>query len=375
MAKIYTVTFHRANNYGAFLQAYALQKVLLENKMDTEILDYDNKYISNIYRLFRGNETNLVRDIYHVTKNIFYFLPTKKRYEAFAKSRNNLKLSRYFKNTNEVRKNNFDNNIFIIGSDRVWNPNLTGGIDDIYTLNLNGKSIKKISYAASFGDIKNLKENEEEFKRRLSCFDGISVREKNAKDSLEKIINKKIEVVLDPSLLLDIKTWTSYCEEKRIIEDKYIFIYSIMNPSDLFVDTVNKLYDKTGYKIIFFEKKQSGNYKKIKGKLTSYYSAGPKEFVNLLKNAEYVVTSSFHGNALASIFNKKTFSILSDKPDRIITLLSKLELQKQIVKDCNDFDRAYSNIVDWNKTNNILNNERKKSVKWLINEIERVKDE
>ena len=95
---VYTITFHRANNYGAMLQAYALQKKISE-KFETQILDYDNKYISNIYRLFRGNDTFILRDIYHFIKNVSSYKKDKYRYNNFLQFRNQLKLSKYVKNS------------------------------------------------------------------------------------------------------------------------------------------------------------------------------------------------------------------------------------------------------------------------------------
>lgn len=362
---VYTITFHRANNYGAMLQAYALQKKISE-KFETQILDYDNKYISNIYRLFRGNDTFILRDIYHFIKNVSSYKKDKYRYNNFLQFRNQLKLSKYFKNSEEVN-NNFKNvdSVYVVGSDQVWNTNISHGFDEVYTLGFASNESIKIAYAASSGKVNVLKDNENKFKDSLNRLNSISVREKPMCDYLVDTLDKDVTVTLDPSLLLTKEQWEDFSGEDRIIEEKYIFAYSVGNANESYYETLNDLAKLTGYKIVFFDKKDNN----IKFKKESRYTSGPIEFVNLLKYSEYVVTTSFHGTALSIILNKNFFPVLSSLPDRLLTLLRKMNLDNRIIKNKNDFMNIFYKEIDWCSVNTILNEERIKSERWLFNAI------
>ena len=367
MKKIYTATFHRANNYGAVLQAYALQKVLLENNYDTEILDYDNKKISAPYRIFAKIDNNFIKSIKFSFKNIFFYNKIKKRNKNFDEVRQKLKMSKYFFDAKSVYDIYEKGATFIVGSDQIWNPNLTGNLDTIYTLNFNDKNIRRIAYAASTGSTDNIKNYLFEMSNILSNFDSISVREKQLQLLLSKNINKNIELVLDPTLLIDKKDWIEFASKKRMINEKYIFTYEVGNPNELFYYTVNELANKTGLKVVYFGKQDiKNNYKCSK---ESCYTAGPMEWVNLLLNAEYVVTTSFHGTALSMVLNKIPFIILSTSSNRITSLLDLLNLDRCIVKSRDDFERVFKQSINWKDVNSILEINRNKSIDWLITAI------
>ena len=114
---------------------------------------------------------------------------------------------------------------------------------------------------------------------------------------------------------------------------------------------------------------------KYECKKKSYYSAGPAEWLNLLFNAEYVVTTSFHGVALSSLLNKEMFVVLSTLPDRLTTLLNTLELNNRIINDKNKIDNLLNKKTEWDKVNKLIEQERKKSLNWLLNAIESDKNE
>ena len=129
----------------------------------------------------------------------------------------------------------------ITGSDQVWNPQIVGGLSEIYTLNFGGNEIKRISYAASVGDVNVISDNKEEFSKKLSNLNYISVRENDAKDELQKIINKDIEVVLDPTLLMSREEWNSEIISVNKCNQKYIVAYVVEPDTEykVFVDGTN----------------------------------------------------------------------------------------------------------------------------------------
>lgn len=370
MKKVETVTFHLANNYGAVLQAYALQKVISQ-KYNTEILNYDNKFISNNYKAFKQASKNPIKTVYHFAKDICNYNKEIKRIRLFDNFRNNyLKMSNHFTNDENPQYPTAD--VYIVGSDQVWNPFLTNGVDNVYLLD-KLENTKKISYAASSGDIKYIDENKEEFFTKFNAFDYVSVREEKLKNYLIKNGRKNVDVVLDPTLLLTKEMWEEFAGKERIEKDKYVFVYSVNNANKLFIKFVNKFAKEKGLKIVFFDKNDIKNCYKYSKK--SYYSTGPVEFVNLLFYADYVITTSFHGTALSCILNKNFFAVLSTFPDRLDTLLEILNLKDRIIYNMCDYEKALSNVIDWRKVNNLLKIARDKSLAWLNNSIECDKNE
>jgi len=371
--RIITVTFHLADNYGALLQAYALQKLLLSKKINTMILNYDNKNISGSYSLLKSDSKKPIKAIKNFLYNILFLSVNIKKKNNFNKFRKNLQLTELFSDKKKVENIYKENDVFIVGSDQVWNPNWTGGVDEIYTLCFGNKKIKRLSYAASSGNVINVEKNINVFKERLNNFAFISVRENSLKEYLEKILNRPVEIALDPTMLLEKKDWIKIAGNKRIEKEKYIFTYEAGNPNQQYYDAVNKLAYLTGLKIVYFGKHDLRG--KYECKKKSYYSAGPAEWLNLLFNAEYVVTTSFHGVALSSLLNKEMFVVLSTLPDRLTTLLNTLELNNRIINDKNKIDNLLNKKTEWDKVNKLIEQERKKSLNWLLNAIESDKNE
>jgi hypothetical protein len=370
MKKVETVTFHLANNYGAVLQAYALQKIISQ-RYDTEILNYDNKFISNNYKVFKPFSKNPIKTLYHLFKDICDYKKESVKSRLFDNFRNDyLEMSNYFEKK--------DNPIFpkaaayIVGSDQVWNPFLTGGVDRIYLLD-EIKDTRKISYAASSGNLKYIDNKKDEFFSKYNNFDRVSVREEKLKKYLEKNSEKKVDVVVDPTLLMSKEMWKDFAGAERIEKEKYIFVYSVNNSNELFVKFVNKFAKENNLKIVYFDKRDIMN--KFKGRKKSYYETGPKEFVNLLYYSEYVITTSFHGTALSCILNKKFYVVLSTFPDRLDTILETLDLKSRVVNDMNDYDKILADKIDWKKSNKLLEKARIKSLKWLFDSIECDKNE
>lgn len=367
MKKIAILTFHNAHNYGAMLQAYALQKKC-EEYGKCEILDYENKKISNQYKIIRIVGKNPINIIKRAVLDIKNYKKRKLRAEKFNNFMNgymNLSLKRFKKEEN-LKKENIKYDILITGSDQVWNPQIVGGLSEIYTLNFGENEIKRISYAASVGDVNVISDNKEEFLKKLSNLNYISVRENDAKDELQKIINKDIEVVLDPTLLMSREEWNSEIISINKCNQKYIVAY-VVEPDTEYIKIVNELSRKTNLPVVYFEAKNSG-YTNV---LKSEYTAGPLEFVNYIKNAEYVVTTSFHATVFSIIFNKKFFIIPHKKTGaRVTTLLKKLGIDGRIFSNYDEFKTIdYDFETDWSIIEKNLKNEQDASIKWLKNAI------
>ena len=362
--KILITTFNKAHNYGAMLQEYALlQKVSKDNV--TEILNYEDKYIKKNYRLLNLGYGNLLNRLKQILKSILFFTMNKKRYDAFKKfEKDNITLTKKYHNIDELNKSKLDYDVFITGSDQVWNPTITNGLSDVYTLNFGPKQVKRISYAASVGNSDNVKKYKSQYLKKLNCINVISVREKSAEIELSKIINnKEIKTVLDPTLLLTKKEWENVIINNKKIASKYILAYEV-EENEEFIKIVNYLSEQTGYKIIHFSQRNKNRLNNI---LFSAYTSGPLDFVYLIKNSEFVITTSFHATVFSIIFNKKFWTVPHIVTgSRVIDLLKTLNIDNRAIRTLAEFKaRDYNEIIDYKKVNKILEVEREKSINWL----------
>lgn len=366
MKKIKIITFQNAHNYGALLQAYALQNVL-QNENNVEIINYKNDIIGNQYKIFKVSKKNIKSFIKSILKNILFYLKNVSRYKVFYKfEKEKLKLTKEYTSEILLKEDAPEADIYITGSDQVWNSNITDGLQDSYTLNFGNENIKRISYAASIGKSIIAEDEKDVYTDKISKIDYISVREEDGKKALAPIINKSINVVLDPTLLLNKEKWENEIENLDIEKEKYILAY-VVEDDDEFFKITNELSEKTGLKIVHFGLKNKG-YNNV---LRSAYTEGPLEFVNLIRNAEYVVCTSFHATVFSIIFNKKFFVVPHRKTGaRVTNLLDKLNISNRAVNSLDEFNKMnYNSEINYKEVNKTLENERNKSLDWLNNAI------
>lgn len=352
--KIGIITFHRAINYGAVLQAYALKRKIEELGAAASVIDYINPKDEKGYKLIQTS--NLKSFVSSLLKYVF----RKKKDIKFINFRNKyLDLTSEIKTKETLQSLNNQFDIFITGSDQVWNYNITGG-DMSYLLDFANIG-KRNSYAASFGVV-NI---EEKYKKRysdlLNSFTNIAVRENAGAKIIREICHKKVPVVLDPTLLLDEVEWEKIAKPYK--EDKYILIY-LLEPSKEIYKMAEKLAEGFNLKIIVISV-DFRSYKFSK-KYNCVLTAGPEEFLGLFMNAEYVLTNSFHGTVFSIIFNKKLIvDYLKDKGrnTRLENILHLFNLENRVLK--NDNYSMLCKDINYENVNVILNNERKKSINYL----------
>ncbi len=370
--KIDIITFQGAYNYGAILQAYALQRIIEEMNNQVKIINYRNRIVEEPYKIINFDKRNFKNFLKSIIGNILYFKKRYKRYKNFDKFiKENLNLTKKYISEEKLKKDAPIADIYITGSDQVWNSKITNGLQDAYTLNFGNKNIKRISYAASIGNGR-IEENEKEiYKEKVSNIDNISVREEEGKKILTEFIVKPIEVVLDPTLLLTKSQWENKIRNCHKEKEKYILAY-VVQPDQEYLKIVNELSQKTGLKVIHFNRKNEG----IRNILRNVYTEGPLEFVNYIKNAEYVVATSFHATVFSVIFHKNFFIIPHKKTgSRVTNLLDKLGIKNRTFNTLEEFQNIdYNFKTDWDKVNQKLNEERKKSLNWLENAINTGKD-
>ena len=351
MKKIGILTFHRALNYGAVLQCYALQQTVSRLGADCEVVDYICPKITLDYKPFRIYKNDPVKSF---AKSCVMCRRRKKRADAFSGFTNNLIVKSkktYTPESIAEAKNEYD--CFITGSDQVWSPRCVG-FDPAYFLDF-ADDAQKYSYAASFA-VPTLPEDMlDEYRRRLSGFQRFSVREQSGEKLVRELTGRDSLTHLDPSLLLSAEEWGKAA--KKTLDGQYILMYKA-NPPVLMTDFVKKLSKEKNMPVYAINdaphlKKDGINY---------IVAPTPEEFVGLFQNASYVVTNSFHGTAFSVIFRKEMFVEFKNTVGRNIRayeLLSSLGISREIT------DSTEETPIDWDDVERRLDVRKQEAFDYL----------
>lgn len=371
--KIGLITYPRIEDgKGRFLQAYALYTAINELGYDVEIINYYPYAWRNKRRLIDKIRTFLKKpDI-----GEYYFI-LKKKYlrkrikNIVAQSKNNYLLyinKNINYNVNEIKDHlflmeNIDKfDAFVCGSDQIWNPHFSCGVDPNYYLSFAPKN-KRIAYAASIGTHNVSKDKLNKCVDKILEISYRSVRERSTKIMLSTKYNMKIEQVCDPTILMEKKWWDMLAGERNI-KEKYLLMFLFDN-NPLPRIFAEKIANLKGLRLICVSEEILDEKK-----YDMYYDMGPEYFVSLFKYAEYVITQSFHGTVLSLLFNKQ-FLVFdrSEKYEldglilRISDLLETVGLNDRIVDNLTDF--YLPNDINFKECNEILYNERIRSLKYL----------
>lgn len=361
--KIGIVTIQHAKySYGAILQALATNIICQRYSDEVDIINYENYYEQKGIKSIGSGIINRIKRSLNYYCRMYIYGGYKNPY---IDSRNIDAIypsitARCYTSIQEM--NNLDYDILITGSDQVWNPVITGGLDPVYFLNF-ANPRKKISYASSMGSY-ILKDAEKTTVRNyLSSYYGVSVRENFAKDQLSVLYDKEIKVVLDPTLLLDKNQWLDYFKIKPQNKvEKYILTFFVTSGIDSYWSDIEQYADY--YKLPIWNI-QSHNHKSSH---VDKVISTPKvdDFLALIENAEVIITNSFHGTAFAINFNKEFVPVLARKnPQRVVNLLEELGLSNRI----NISEVELNHPIDYDSVNKRLEELRSDSINWLENNI------
>ncbi len=360
--KIALITIHWANNYGASLQVFASIKAFSEFG-EVSVIDYRNTYIKKGMTLIRFGSKP--RDILRMGKDILRFFP---RYRVIKKFENfsykYLNLTTKINSDDEFNQISNEFDIFISGSDQIWNPKIVNEeneIDTRYFLDFVHDK-KKFSYASSIGA--HIYTNQEQLviKELLKDYSYISVREKDSSKYLSELLNKNVVSVLDPTLLFNKKQWLEFFNipDKKITKP-YILVYALKN-SLLLKQSVERLSSILKYDVITVNQEPFTNYKCDK----HIKDAGPDEFLELFSNASFILTNSFHGTCFAVNFNIP-FIVASPQIGiiRIENFLSSVGVQNRIISNENQILEVINNDLNFNEINNKLKTLRNDSKQYI----------
>jgi hypothetical protein len=353
--KIGIITFHRAVNYGAVLQAYALRRVLGYDNAD--IIDYRNPLIEKLYCPWRPVRPFTPRNIAAYLINIPIKLVKNRAFRGFLKRFAGAG-GRAVKNNAELLSLNGSYSAFVTGSDQVWNHDRSG-FDETYFLGFADEG-KKFSYAASFGFSSLDDKYAARYRELLQSYSAISVREEQGSGIVEKLLGSRAEVVLDPTLLLDGNDWADISGKSGIkTPGRYILLYVFELTQNL-REFVLRLSDETGLSIIWVQASLSRRLEKAK----KLYCASPEDFLKLFQNASYVVTNSFHGLAFSLNFNREFFIELLPEQygvnSRLEDLISRYKLADRAIDRCKLNDK-----IDYGAVNERLREERGRSLAFI----------
>ena len=361
--KIGIVTFHMAWNYGAVLQCAALSTVLEKRGHDVRIINYVPDYSEE--RIFR-NPIKEGMKLYHELSNkgkayriaralrrtirrvldVRIIGDRKKINNVFQKFQlEHFHLTRRFHSLEELRADPPDFDVYISGSDQLWNSSLTNGaLDPVYFLQFGPKTAKRIAYAVSACNVHEKMKNT--FAQMLPNFDYISLRESKFQDKISLWGNKQVYINPDPTVLLDAEEYERM-EQPILLQTPFVFIYLLskegaVTQCEMLVDTLNQNRNLT---II---DGSPNSFCKIPG-LRNMKVLSPGEWLYLIHHADYVITNSFHCMVLSTIFRKNLF-ILPCTPSRIERLEEFAEyagLKDRIVYNPEDVGHAVNNKIDF----------------------------
>lgn len=364
-----TITFHAPNNNGSFLQAFALQNILIDEcHVDNEIIDFCSEQQARQYSVFR--KPHSVGDVGRNLISLAHYTGLNKRHQRFDQMRKaHLTLSKHCTTEKEVYDLLDPYDVIVCGSDQIWN---TGARDysDVYFMAEENQK-RKVSYAASFGShIENI--DSEIVKKNIKGFSSISVREKAGKSLLNSVLpDREVRIVCDPTLLLDKSKYEILLQAEACVQEPYIFLYTI-NYNEEVLTVAQKLSKELGLPVYA----PFTGYSCVKCRkygIKVLYDVGPAEFLWLVKHAAYTCSNSFHGIAFSVIFEKQFCRPTSvDKngnlsvDDRIDGFLGQIGLNERTVSVNDACTEMIQNPIDYSgKVKEKLNEIRENGIGYL----------
>ncbi|MBR5433585.1 MAG: polysaccharide pyruvyl transferase family protein [Bacteroidales bacterium] len=364
MTKIGILTYHACFNYGACLQAYALQSVVRQKYLDCKIIDFQTKNFIDINHPFCRYPKHIKEIIKNVTRVPYYF-QLKERTNNFNDFiQKELPITRRCSTEEDVKSIAEEFDCIICGSDQTWNLDPAIRYESpVYYLNFPKKQ-RRITYATSFGSwVDKFTTRQDELLPWIKEFDALSMREESGVNLLKEL-GLSCEWVLDPTLLLTDNEYNKIAREKLIAEP-YVLLFSWDGASEA-VELAKIIAKKLNYKLFYIVPPPRAMFSGIKRKL----DVGPKEFLSLVKHASFVVTNSFHGTVFSTIFQKPFVSAIKNNADpRRASLMKQFGLSDHLVSPQTlDLDSIFN--TNFAKVESNIQPLREHSLQYLYSAIE-----
>lgn len=387
--KIAILTFwETTDNYGQVLQGYALQTYLRSLGHSAFVIRYDHDGKFRKGKVTRNRIKKIVKLI--TVYPVIQYLLCRKEQKALKKrlkynqSRNVQRnfdefRRRYYEyspvlyhSLRELQDNSPTADIYIVGSDQVWGWSLEKYDNRVFFLDFGSDTMKRVAYAPSFAMEKYFEKYKPELHELLEKFNAISVRERTGVD-ICKSVGFDAEWVCDPTMLLESKDYMHFLSKKQEAASLFMYSINIEKKEDIFWDEIQAIASNNGLKIIVTT--SSGHIPANELFEGVFYDYSTVEgWLSNIFNSKFVVTTSFHGVSLCILLNKEfAFVPLSGKyakgNNRVTDLLKLLELENHIVNNENPICSIFCRTTDWENTNKLMNEFRKKSQTFLISNL------
>ena len=353
MKKIATITFHGAHNFGSSLQSYALQtftqNLFKENGKECvySVINYRTRFQKELYSYLIKPKG--IKDLVKYFMRLPYLKQYKRKWSKFEEFINHtLNTGAEVNSTERLMEFYGDNDVYISGSDQIWNVR-SRDFDEVYYLTfLSGK--KKISYSASFGplEINWDKYDKEKVSCALNDYSAISVREEGSLKNVKLLTDKNADIHVDPTLLLTKDEWIDFGSKRNYKNGEYILMYCL-EPSKEQLKMAKRISKYLKLPIVVTRYNNKNDYFNSFKKL---YDTGPKDFISLINNAKFVITSSFHGTAFSIILQKPFFALDGATDRRISNILDLTDLSDRAV-DANNLEDKLLKAYDLSFDNSV----------------------
>lgn len=369
MKTVGIITMHRPDNYGSYLQTFATFKFISKLGYDVKVIDYayPTKYHKSLHKTKEKTKikrswihrklSGFFRRILHIDSSI-HACKMKRFYQKY------LKFTKIYNSAQELTNNPPLFNIYVTGSDQVWNPEFTGN-DTTFLLSWVPNGRKKIAYSASFSVSELPIKMRQNYEKYLKEYNSISIREQS--DILNSMNGIKGKLVLDPIFLFNKTQWINLLGDPLKCEGKYILCYLLsykFNPYPYAYNVIKQIHRQTGYKVVIIDGDPADTLRgfKIVGNL------GPEDFVSLFAHSSYIISNSFHGTAFAINFEIPFSTIVNSNPNnkdnRQLSLVNEFKISKnRVIRNGENVNSINADrIVEWHEK---LKELRKESILFL----------
>ena len=332
------LTVHRAINIGAVLQTYALQELLRELGHDTQVINYVQEKVERTDREQYDSKKRMDFLLHGHLRGFLTFKSVQKRVTARRKLFDDF-LHQYLRLTEPCDAQSIpqDFDAYVIGSDQLWNSHIFGYQDNVFWGNFSHKKGSKIYAYADSTTVNDLEATSNSFlNQSLKNFEAISVREKEVADYLNSHFDlpRQAELVLDPTITAGRSLWDQM-RTKQASTEPYVLVYcarTYQPQPDLIMQKAQKLARQLGCRIRLLEMEKAS------------------DFVDLISNASYVLSSSYHGIVFSLMYNRPMYAIMygDDQDRRYVNLMKLLGAEKMLL---NIHDEARPQEVDYSSIN------------------------
>lgn len=385
MKKVGIVSCYFQHNYGSMLQAYATQMALDKLNIKNETIDifgfnHEIKKAKIQYFIKASLTSDILLSKMGMARNVLIKKFSKSAYAEQSKIRGKCFdefYKRHFRLSGKYAskaalgaacKDNYE--AVLVGSDQLWLPGNIAA--DYYTLNFVPDTVNTIAYATSFGQSELPKDSSKKASIFLKKIKHIGVREESGQKLVKKLSGRNVPVVCDPTLLFTGEEWMNIQKEKPIVEDRYIFCYFLGN-NPPHREFAKRLKEQTGCKIVALTHLDEYVRSDEGYADETPYDIDPSDFLNLIRNAEYVCTDSFHCSVFSILYRRQFFTFrryarntIQSTNSRLDTLFKLVGITGRLKTGNENIEECIKQTIDFDNAHQKLDSVRKKSYEYLM---------